>query len=950
MAGSKSQAKEKIKSLIEKYERVKKARQIRRYDESNTRKDFIMPLFQALGWDVYNDFTDREVVEEETAIKGKVDYSFRINNIPQFLLEAKALKEDLDKLEWAKQAVTYGWNKGIPWVVLTDFESLKLFNSEWQVETPRPNLEFTYDEFLKRLDDLWFLSREGIEVGELDKQAEKWGIKAKRLKVTEKLAADLLKWRELLYKVFRPYNKDKSEEEINESVQRILDRFIFIRVCEDRQLEEKILWQALQNWKNKGRKPDNFMQELKPIFKKFNDDYNSNLFRPHLCERLDCYGEPFEKIIEDLYADIERGVKYDFSAIPADVLGTIYEQYLGYIQGKGIVNGAKRKKQGIYYTPNYIVDYIVQNTLGIALKEKSLREAENIKLLDPACGSGSFLIKAFDVLNEHIREERGQKGSTQAALRKYNILKQNIYGVDLDFQAVEIACLNLLLKALEPNFKLPMLSENIKEGNSLISEGDAKYRPFNFETEFKEVSTQGGFDVIIGNPPYIKEDTNRSAFDGLHDNPYYQGKMDIWTLFACRAIDLLKDGGYFSFIAPSSWIASAGASIFREKILNSGEIIKFVDFSDFRVFKDASIQTMIFVFQKKKPRKLYKVRYAKITSKDVKSEDVARLLASGLNKQIENTVAYEATIRLSDIGSKPIGFSNDTVTKILSKIESGSNFKLSKDDIGNGIDVLQDFVSERHLAKLKDDTIKKGDGVFVLENSFVKKMKLNNTEREYLKPYYTTKQINRYLSEQENEYKIIYADKHFREHISEFPNLKEHIDRFKKILTSAFAPYGLHRPREERFFKGKAIFLLRKTLYPAFTYVDFPCYITRAFLVLKMIGINLKYLTGLLNSRLIYFWLKYKGKKQGEQLQIDKEPLMDIPLLKANEDEQKRIATIVDTIMMRNAEFHKTPANTNKWHSLKSEIEKLERQIDQLVYKLYGLTPEEIAIVEGNHE
>ena len=472
MVTSKSQAEKEIKRLIEKYERVKAAREIKRYDEANTRKDFIMPLFQALGWDTYNRYIDREVVEEETAIKGKVDYSFRLNNIPQFLLEAKALKEDLDKLEWANQAVTYGWNKGIPWVVLTDFESLKLFNSEWLVETPHPNLEFTYKEYLKRLDDLWFLSRESIEKSELDRQAEKWGIKAKRLKVTEKLAIDLLKWRELLYKMFRPYNKDKSEEEINESVQRVLDRFIFIRVCEDRQLEEKILWQTLQGWISKGRKPENFMQELKPIFKRFNDDYNSNLFRTHLCERLDCYGEPFEKIIEDLYADKEEGVKYDFSAIPVNVLGSIYEQYLGYIQEKGVVNGTKRKKQGIYYTPEFIVDYIIQNTLGIALKEKSLREIENIKVLDPACGSGSFLIKAFDLLDEKLTEEKAQeKFGPQAAFRKFNILRNNIYGVDLDSQAIEITRLNLLLKSLEPNHKLPLLSDNTKVGNSVLPSG-----------------------------------------------------------------------------------------------------------------------------------------------------------------------------------------------------------------------------------------------------------------------------------------------------------------------------------------------------------------------------------------------------------------------------------------------------------------------------------------------
>ena len=274
-----------------------------------------------------------------------------------------------------------------------------------------------------------------------------------------------------------------------------------------------------------------------------------------------------------------------------------------------------------------------------------------------------------------------------------------------------------------------------------------------------------------------------------------------------------------------------------------------------------------------------------------------------------------------------------------------SNFKLSKSDIGNGIDVLQDFITERHLLNLKDETIKKGDGVFILKNSVIAEMKLNKKENEYLKPYYETSQINRYLSNEASNLKIIYANKYFREHINEFPNLKNHLDRFKKILTSAFAPYGLHRPREERFFKGQSIFLLRKTMYPAFTYVDFPCYITRAFLILKPEKINLKYLTAILNSKLIYFWLKNRGKKQGEQLQIDKEPLMEIPLFKVEDREQMKVATLVDLIMAKTIEFKKTPQNTDKWYLLKTEIEKINQEIDEYVYKLYGLTDDEIKVV-----
>lgn len=423
--------------------------------------------------------------------------------------------------------------------------------------------------------------------------------------------------------------------------------------------------------------------------------------------------------------------------------------------------------------------------------------------------------------------------------------------------------------------------------------------------------------------------------------------MDIWTLFACRAIDLLKDGGFFSFIAPSSWIGSAGASIFRSKVLTSGEIIKFIDFNDFKVFKDASIQTMIFIFKKKKPKKSYKLKYAKITNKNTDSDEVASLLASNLKRHIKNAIVYDVKIEPAKIGNKSISFANETVSEILDKIENISNFKLSKKDIGNGIDVLQDFITEKHLVKLNDKTIKKGDGVLVLKNSVITEMKLNNNELKYLKPYYTTSQINRYLSNQENEHKIIYADRYFREHIDEFPNLKKHIDRFENILTSAFAPYGLHRPREEKFFKGQAIFLLRKTMYPAFTYVDFPCYITRAFLVLKPEAINLKYLTALLNSKLIYFWLKYKGKKQGEQLQIDKEPLMNVPLVKVSEKEQAEIAKLTQLMLDLQKEAQELTDNTDKHARLKTEIERLDTKIDRAIYKLYNLTNEEVGTIEA---
>ena len=938
---TKEEAKQQIQKLVEKYQRVVEAGKIKSYNEAQSRNEFIEPLFEFLGWDMRNLTTDNEVTTEENVSGGRVDLAFRFGNIPVFFLEAKAMKVDLDEWKWAEQAINYSWNKNVTWAVLTDFESIKIFNAEIPPKSVSQNLfiELNCRDFINRFDQLWLLSKESFEQKLLDKEAQKWGKLTQRKQVGEKLFEDLMSWRISLTNDFKKQNS-LTDEELDEGVQRILDRLIFIRTAEDRKIEPNILIGILRSGKS-----DQYKQLVK-VFRDFDDGFNSKLFAPHYCEEWKVSDKTIGEVIKGLY-ETKDGYRYDFSVISADVLGGIYEQYLSFVQvRKGEdKTRSKRKSQGIYYTPKYIVEFIVKETLGEILKKTKPKELAKIKVLDPACGSGSFLNAAYDKILDTLTKQNPQT----SLFAKFDILKENIFGVDLDAQAVEIAQLNLLLKVLSQKTKLPTLQHNLRVGNSLIEKENENFKSFDFQSEFKEVIEQGGFDVIIGNPPYIKEDTNRLAFDGLHDSPYYQGKMDIWTLFACRAIDLLKDGGYFSFIAPSSWIGSAGASLFRSKILSSGEIVKFIDFNDFKVFKDASIQTMIFVFQKKKPRKSYKLRYAKITNKNTSSDEVAKLLASGLNHQIENSNIFDATIKPADIGNKLISFSNDIVAEILDKVANTGNFKLSKNDIGNGIDVLQDFITDKHLAKLKDETIKKGDGVLVLKNSVANEMKFNSKEIEYLKPYFTTSQINRYLSDQKNEYKIIYADKYFREHIGEFPNLKNHIDRFKKILTSAFAPYGLHRPREERFFKGQAIFLLRKTMYPAFTFVDFPCYVTRAFLVLKPEKINLKYLTALLNSKLIYFWLKHKGKKQGEQLQIDKEPMLEIPLFKAEESEQGKIALMVDKIMTKTAEFNKTSQNTDKWHLLKAEIEKLNREIDEVIYKLYGFTAEEIGIIEDGY-
>ncbi len=778
------------------------------------------------------------------------------------------------------------------------------------------------------------MSKESFEQKVLDKEAQKWGKLTTRKQVGEKLFEDLMAWRILLTKDFKRHN-NLTDEELDEGVQRILDRLIFIRTAEDRKIEPNILIGILRSGKA------NQYKQIVKVFRDFDDGFNSKLFAPHYCEEWKASDKAISEVIKGLY-ETKDGYRYDFSVISADVLGGIYEQYLSFVQGrKGEDKSkSKRKSQGIYYTPKYIAEYIVKETLGEVLKKTKPKEISKIKILDPACGSGSFLTAAYDKILKSI--------GNQSFFAKFDILKDNIYGVDLDAQAIEIAQLNLLLKVLSQKTKLPALQHNLRVGNSLISEGDPKYKPFNFETEFKEVLTQGGFDVIIGNPPYIKEYTNRAAFDGLHESSYYQGKMDIWTLFACRAIDLVKDGGYFSFIAPNNWLTNAGASIFRDKILSEGQIIKFVDFGDFKVFKDAGIQTMIFIFKKGKPKQSYQTTYAKITDKNIGEDAIKMLLQTNLKAGNGRITKFNSTINPKQVIGKNIVFSNQSNRDLLDKIEAKKNFELTEKEVANGIHPHYDFVN-KSIALKHSNKCNVGEGIFGLSQSEKANLHLTNEEQKLIKPYYTTEQLSRYYANPNNQLWIIYTDSRFKspKAITPYPNIKAHLDKFKGVITSDNKPYGLHRARDERFFIGEKIIALRKCPgRPIFTYTDFDCYVSATFYVIKTERLNQKYLTGLLNSTLIKYWLKHKGKMQGSNFQIDKEPLLNIPLLKPDEKSQEQIVQLVDRVMELYQNFRNTSTNTDKWHSLKSEIEKVEQQLDEAVYKLYGLTNDEIKTIE----
>ena len=565
----KNQAKLIIQKLVNKYEDVLKSGTKNKYTEEETKKDFIVPLFIALGWDM----EDRNEVTAEEHISGdRVDYGFYINSRPKFYLEAKPFKVDLNDAKYARQAIKYSWNKGVTWAVLTDFESIKVFNANFQAEELAHSkfFEISYDKYIEDFDRLWLLSKESFENGEIDKKAEEWGKSLKRVSVTDALYKDLTECRKLLTDSLKRWNENVPEDLLDEGVQKLLNRLVFIRVLEDRNIEPHILKTIVREWEvgnyEKDRPP--LYLSLVKKFRELDTQYNSNLFDKHTFETWEEHDNYTKKVIDILYGK-SGYYEYDFKIMPADILGAVYENYLGYKleqlkRGSKIgQDSKKRKEHGIYYTPEFIVDYIIKNALRPVLEQcGTIDDLMKIKILDPACGSGSFLIKAVDAVYQRYYE-LGERNSR--TYKKLQIITQNIYGVDLDQQAVEIARLNLLINAVEEKVLLPSLAKNIKNGNSLISGTDEeleKYfgknwqdkKPFNWEQEFPEVFKQGGFNVIVGNPPWganIDKDAEYLAAKFPESTKAYK---DIYKIFIDLALQKLKILGWLGFVVPNTFL------------------------------------------------------------------------------------------------------------------------------------------------------------------------------------------------------------------------------------------------------------------------------------------------------------------------------------------------------------------------------------------------------------
>jgi len=885
----KQKAKQQIQKLVEKYQRVAETDKIKSYNEAQTRNEFIEPLFEFLGWGMRNLTTDNEVTTEENISGGRVDLAFRFNNIPAMFLEAKALKVDLDEWKWAEQAINYSWNKSVTWAVLTDFESIKVFNAEIPPKGVRENLfiEIKCQDYIDRFDQLWLLSKESFEQKLLDKEAQKWGKLTARKQVGEKLFEDLMSWRISLAKDFKKQNI-LTDEELDEGVQRILDRLIFIRTAEDRKIESNVLLGILRGGKT------NLYKQLVKAFRDFDDGFNSKLFAPHYCEEWKASDKIISEVIKGLY-ETKDGYRYDFSVISADVLGGIYEQYLSFVRGRKGEDKAKskRKSQGIYYTPKYIVEFIVKETLGEVLKKTKPKDISKIKVLDPACGSGSFLIAAYDKILENLTKQNPQT----SLFTKFDILKDNIYGVDLDTQAVEIAQLNLLLKTLYQKTKLPTLGHNVASGNSLVSgttETLEKYfgsdfreqRPFNFEEEFKNVFEQGGFDVVIGNPPYVAItgiDFNlRRVYEKMYQTAV--GRFDLFMLFLEKSINLLKKGGFLGFIIPNKFLTNDQSQKLREYILEKGQI-RSILFAEEKVFSSANVNSVVLIFEKTKKQK----RCNLYEYKDGESLKVGEINNSDFQKDAER------------------------------------RFIISQEDNSNDL-----------LAKINVNSVKLGeiaevrDGVVAgrIKDLLFHKEKINS----FCKPLLFGNDINRYqkiFSNNYIDYRKVYMVKKEEERakgkrIGLWMRNQNIFYRFK-ILTQKTADRIIASFDDENYYYEQTLHsthITNKEYRPLYVLV-------------------------LLNSNLFKFYYQSIVKQSGTIFpQVRISMLKSLPIKQCSMAEQEKIAKKAQTMLDINKELQATSANTDKHNLLKREIKKLDHEIDEVIYKLYGFSNEEIRTIE----
>ncbi|HLE62117.1 MAG TPA: DNA methyltransferase [Pyrinomonadaceae bacterium] len=1008
--------------------------------EAQIEDNYIRKLFRFLNWNTDNaglSIAEWEFVLQRTDEKGKrPDYILQLDGQQLLVMDAKKVKYDMHDPRWMQQVYAYAYStqnqptpRKIDFAVLTDFQEFVLLDCTLYAADPKAVsnfriLDWSCDDYVSQFDTLWELfERENIRAAARTRETKNpsglWArylspkkVKANRIPPDKAFLAEMddekTGWRVRLAKDMKKRNPDADGALITAAVQLLIDRLIFVKALSDREIEEDYLTQLAEQVEKSGLAADDagWFNACRDIFAKLNQFYNGSIFepRPEL-EAVTVSNKVVREVIRDLQPE---NSPYHFAVLPVEILGTIYERFLGRVvratdsRVKIEDKPEVRKAGGVYYTPQYIVDYIVQNTVGELLARcKTPAEAAKLRILDPACGSGSFLLGAYTALirwHEAYYSDKGQltKRDREAAYYdsdgrvrltaklKRQILLNNLYGVDIDEQAVEVTRFSLSLKALEDTrrdelteevnlFKqtvLPDLRNNIKCGNSLIGpdyftgqmfadkEELLRVKPFDWGREFAEVfdktsrvsetrEVSGGFDAVIGNPPYVRQES-LSAFKVYWQKHYksYNSTADLYVYFIERGLSLLREGGLFSIIVSSSFLRTTYALPLRKHIRDSYAIRRLVDFGGLSIFADAKdVYVCIPVFGKTQQTKVTKV--CRISTLDFAD------LSSHVSR-------HEYIVPLSRYSENGWSLENELVTSTFAKIQANSlplgEYVQGRIYYGLKTGLNEAFEIDPHT---RDEIVKKAPQCSSL-----------------IKPFLGGQDIRRYFV-RDPRYLIVIPSGWTSEQIQKTTNRSTLSERSAwDWFSKGYHPLAKHLEKfaedaKKRQDKGEFWWELRPCDYygvldgPKIIYPDIaknPRFVldtTRVYIAntAYCLGSNDLYLLGLLNSKLFWFSIARVsipfGTRAGEfryrliYQYMEKVPIRLInfsdPVDKARHD---KMVQLVESMLALHK--HKAAARTQaEQEQIQRQIEATDRQIDALVYELYRLTEEEIAVVSG---
>ncbi len=994
-----------ILDLVQRFDDCRDQYRSGNYNEAQLRREFLDPLFTALGWDLTNQQgyapQYREVIQEASLnIEGQAkapDYEFRIGQTPKFFVEAKKPAVNIQyDVHPAFQLRRYAWSAHLPLSILTDFEEFAVYDTRIKPDhkdaaSVGRTFFFRYTDYADKWDEIAAIfAKDAILKGSFDRYVQDNKAKKGTAEVDDDFLSAIETWRELLARNIALRNPQaRSERALNYAVQMTLDRIIFLRICEDRGIEPEFQLRELAST------PDVYPR-LVNLYIKADQKYNSGLFHfakeksqtseeDNFTPSLTIDDKALKQVINELYYPESP---FAFKVIPVEILGQVYEQFLGKVirltpagQAKVEEKPEVRKAGGVYYTPRYIVDYIVQNTVGKLLEGKTPQQIASLRVVDPACGSGSFLLGAYQCLLDwhlkyYLAPENGgpqafTRGKSPALLpagdgsyklttsEKKRILVNNIYGVDLDQQAVEVTKLSLLLKLLEEEtgqlslgFErvLPDLGHNIRCGNSLIGwdyfhgqlladeEEVRRVNPFDWQQAFPEVFAadgSGGFDAVIGNPPYVRAESLEKR-----DKPYYHqydsfaSNADLYVYFFEKSIYLLNPKGLLGFISSGKFIKTGYGLNLRKLLSSKIDVLKMVDFGELPVFQNAS------------------------------TFPVVTFLAKTKGKRSVFEAAFVKHLDFQDLNS----FLNEITTTYPSSLLENDNWVFTK----GGEDAILEKLKQ-HTKPLEEflvNKINRGivtglDDCFVIsKEEFSQIVSQNENSTSHLKPYYIGDDIRNYSIKDKSKY-LIFFERGWT--IKEYGNLTE--SKAWQRLSADYPEICAHMlPFKERakiradkgdyWWELRACsfydqFELPKICWPEIakesrftidysgSFLNKTCFFTAT---------NDLALLGILNSKLIWFYLKkycsvLGDPEKGGRLMQQKIYMQKIPIIKptnANLQIRNQIADYARQICeMKNKKIADPFAKSQ----LVSHVNAINHQIDLLVYELYGLSMEEAKLV-----